>query len=167
MHNAKDIREYFEAYRAAREARGIVDEDVWNMNETGFRIGCGRAHWVVSGHSRKPLLLTDPDNREYVTSCECISAGGRDIPPMVIIAGVLILEKWAQQNDLNDDVLLTTSPTSYSNDDLAIDWLKHFDKHSRKGQVGAWRMLILDGYGSHMTYEFFTYAKRNQIELFR
>ena len=28
-------------------------------------------------------------------------------------------------------------------------------------------MLIMDGYGSHMTYEFFTYAKRNQIELFR
>ena len=166
-HNGKDIREYFEAYRAAREARGIVDEDVWNMDETGFRIGYGRAHWVVSGHSRKPLLLTDPDNREYVTSCECISAGGRDIPPMVIIAGVLILEKWAQQNDLNDDVLLTTSPTGYSNDDLAIDWLKHFDKHSRKGQVGAWRMLIMDGYGSYMTYEFFTYAKRNQIELFR
>ena len=166
-HNAKDIREYFEAYRAAREARGIVDEDVWNMDETGFRIGCGRAHWVVSGHSRKPLLLTDPDNREYVTSCECISAGGRDIPLMVIIAGVLILEKWAQQNDLNDDVLLTPSPTGYSNDDLAIDWLKHFDKHSRKGQVGAWRMLIMDGYGSHMTYEFFTYAKRNQSELFR
>ena len=91
-HNAKDIREYFEAYRAAREARGIVDEDVWNMDETGFRIGCGRDHWVVSGHSRN-LLLTDPDNREYVTSCECISAGGRDIPTMVIIAGVLSLEK--------------------------------------------------------------------------
>ena len=143
-----------------------MDEDVWNMDETGFRVGCGRAHWVVSGHSRKPLLLTNLDNREYVTSCECISAGGRDIPPMVIIAGVLILEKWAQQNDLNDDVLLTTSPTGYSNDDLAIDWLKHFDKHSRKGQVGAWRMLIMDGYGSHMTYEFFTYAKRKQIELF-
>ena len=51
-HNAKDIHEYFEAYRAAREARGIVDEDVWNMDETGFRICCGRAHWVVSGHSR-------------------------------------------------------------------------------------------------------------------
>ena len=137
------------------------------MDEMGFRIGCDRAHWVISTHSRKPLLLTDPDNREYVTSCECISAGGRNIPPMVIIAGVLILEKWTQQNDLNDDVLLTTSPTGYSNDDLAIDWLKHFDKHSRKGQVGAWRMLIMDGYGSHMTYEFFTYAKRNHIELFR
>ena len=128
--------EYFEAYRTARKTRGIADEDVWNMDETGFRIGCGRAHWVISTHSRKPLLLTGPDNREYVTSCECISAGGRNIPPMVIIAGVLILEKWPQQNDLNDDVLLTTSPTGYSNDDLAIDWLKHFDKH-RKGQVGA------------------------------
>ena len=137
------------------------------MDETGFRIGCGRAHWVVSTHSRKSLLLTDSDNREYITSCECISVGGRDIPPMIIIAGAWVLEKWAQHNDLDDDILLTTSPTAYSNDDLALDWLKHFDKHSRKGQVGAWRMLIMDGYGSHMTFEFFTYAKRNKIELFR
>ena len=47
--------------------------------------------------------------------------GGETFPPMLIIAGVLILEKWAQQNDLNDDVLMTTNPTGYSNDDLAID----------------------------------------------
>ena len=94
-----------------------MDEDVWNIDKIGFRIGCGRAHCVVSGHSRKPLLLTDPDNREYVNSCKCISPGGRDIPLILIIAGVLILEKWAQQNDLNDDILLTISPTCYSNND--------------------------------------------------
>ena len=48
-----------------------------------------------------------------------------------------MLEKWTQNNNLNDDILLIISPTGYSNDDLALDWLKHFDKHSRKGQIGA------------------------------
>ena len=79
--------EYFEAYRTTRKTRGIADEDVWNMDEAGFRIVYSRAHWVISTHSRKPLLLTDPDNREYLTSYEYISSGGRNIPPMVVIAG--------------------------------------------------------------------------------
>lgn len=38
---------------------------------------------------------------------------------MLILCGVHILEKWAEENDL-DDILLATSPTGYSNDELAL-----------------------------------------------
>ena len=55
------------------------------MDETGFRIGCGKAHWVLSAHKIKQLLLTDPDNRSYVTSVECISAGGFAMSSMIIM----------------------------------------------------------------------------------
>ena len=166
-HDSESMIKHFEQYKLLRELRGIVDEDTWNMDETGFRIGCGKAHWVISTHSHKPLLMKDPDNRDYITSVESSSGGGRDIPPMIILPGVQIKEKWALENDLDDDILFAVSSTGYSNDDLAIDWLKHFDKHSAKGQIGAWRLLILDGYGSHMTYEFFEYAQSKHIELFR
>ena len=90
----------------------------------------------------KPMLLTDPDSREYITSVESISGGGKTIPPMLILCGIQILEKWAQENDLDDDILLATSLTGYSNDELALQWLKHFKIHSRKSQVGVWRLLI-------------------------
>ena len=63
--------------------------------------------------------------------------------------------------------MFAISESGYSNDELAIKWLEHFEKHSRMGQVGAWRLLILDGYGSHLTFEFFTFAKEHKIELFR
>ena len=76
------------------------------MDETGFRAGCGRAHWVITLDPEKPMLLTDPDNREYITSVESISGGGKTIPPMLILCGIQILEKWAQENDLDDDILL-------------------------------------------------------------
>ena len=33
--------------------------------------------------------------------------------------------------------------------------------------MGVWRLLILDGYGSHLTYEFYEYAQQHHIELFR
>lgn len=110
------------------------------MDETGFRIGCGKAHWVVTLHAQKSLLLMDPDNRKYISSVESISAGERDIPPMIILAGKQILKRWAVGNDLDDDVLFAVSDTGYSNDDLAMDWLRHFNAHSKKTQKGAWRL---------------------------
>ena len=99
---------------------GITDRDVWNMNETDFRIECERAQMIVTLNPNKPLRMTDSDNRTYLTSVESISSDGADISPMLIISGVHILHKWAV-NDLNSNILLETSPTGYSNDDLAMD----------------------------------------------
>ena len=113
------------------------------------------------------MLLTDLDNQEYFTSVESISGEGKTIPPIIILCGIFILEKWAKENDLDRDILLATSPTGYSNDELALQWLKHFEIHNRKSQVGVWRLLILDEYGSHLNYEFYKYVQKYHIELFR
>ena len=86
---------------------------------------------------------------------------------MLILSGKQTKIKWALENDLDPRILLSTSESGYSNDELAIKWLVHFEEHSRIGQVGAWRLLIMDGYGSHLTFEFFTFAQEHKIELFR
>ncbi len=82
--NENDFQEYFGKYKDIRIDKEIADEDVWNMDETGFRAGCGRAHWVITLDIDKPMLLTDPDNRQYITSVESISGGGKTNPPMLI-----------------------------------------------------------------------------------
>lgn len=104
------------------------------MGETGFRTGCNRAHWVITHDPEKLVLLTDSDNWEYITSVERISGGGKTIPPMLSLCVIQILEKWAQEND---DVLLATSPTGYSNDELALQSLTHFEIRSRRSQLGV------------------------------
>ncbi|KAF6231822.1 hypothetical protein HO173_009905 [Letharia columbiana] len=38
------------------------------MDETGFRIGCGIVHYVITLDKSKPLRFVDPDNRDYITS---------------------------------------------------------------------------------------------------
>ena len=63
------------------------------MDETGFRVGCGVAHWVITMDVEKKLLLSDLDNREFLTACKSISDGGMKILPMLILSGALILEK--------------------------------------------------------------------------
>ena len=150
-HDVECIREAYNAFRRRVEEKGVQVEDIWNMDETGFRIGCGIAHCIITLDKSKPLRFVDPDNRDYITSVEAISAGGRSMPPFVILKGAHILQKWAS-NDLPNETVLAVSPTGYSNDRLAYDWLLHFDTYSCRGQRGEWRALILDGFGSHYTF---------------
>ncbi len=70
------------------------------------------------------------------------------------------------KNDLDVEILLLTSSIGYSNDDLAFKWLQHLDRESCKTQIGAWRLLILDSYGSHLIYKFYQYARKHSVELF-
>ena len=166
-HGLEDMTEYFNKLERVIKEKGITAVDVWNMDETGFRIGCGRAKMVIMLDPNKPLRMMDPDNRDYITSVECVSSGGEVIPPMLIISGVNILHKWCQENDLDEDTLIGTSESSYSNDDLAMDWLHHFIHHTRRRRSGSYILLIIDGFGSHATIPFFELAIANNIILFR
>ena len=82
---------------------------------------------------------------------ECISTGGWAIDPFIIILAKVFLEKLF---DNNLDYIYALSNTGYIDDYLAIQWLYHFDRHTRGKQQGQYRLLIFDGHGSHITYEF-------------
>lgn len=110
---------------------------------------------MITLDPNKPLRMTDPENRDYITSVECISSAGEAILPLVILSGVNILHKWCQHNDLDGDKLIGTSETGYSNGGLAIDWLHHFIHHTKNRRAGAWILLVIHGFGWHSTLLFF------------
>lgn len=103
------------------------------MDDISFQIECGKTHWVIFTHAKKPPLFMDPDNQDYVISIKTISGRRYNIPSIVILDGVNILEKWVK-NNLPDNIDFTTSPTGYLNDDIILAWLKHFGYHSKKSQ---------------------------------
>jgi len=65
-----------------------------------------------------------------------------------------------------DNYLIATSESGYNNDDLTIKWLEHFERFSGERQVGAYRLLLLDGFGSHCTKQFIDYCDRYKIIVF-
>jgi hypothetical protein len=108
--------------------------------------------------------MSDPDTRESLTSLEAINAAGDAAPSMLILPGTVLLEG-EFNNDIDDNVLFGTNTetgSGYSNDQLAIDWLEHFERMTRPGvktrqgivHNNEWRLLIMDGHGSHLTREF-------------
>ncbi len=136
------------------------------MNESDFRIEVKRDHIVITLIKKKPFRAIDSKVRNLVSDVKMISAEEEKIFLMLIVFEINILNKWVQKNDLNDDLLLATTEFEYSNDEKIFDWLKHFDFHSRKTQVEAHRLLIMNNYESHLTYEFLQYVNFHNIVIF-
>lgn len=76
----KEIAKHFERFKEKREELGVADKDIWNMDETGFRVGCGIAYCVITLQKSKKLYLRDSEVRNFVTLTECINSTGRSIP---------------------------------------------------------------------------------------
>ncbi len=63
--------------------------------------------------------MKNPDNREFCTAIECINGEGKNIPLIIVLTGINLLIPHFH-NDIEDDVLFTTSETGYSNDWISL-----------------------------------------------
>jgi hypothetical protein len=62
-HHPEDLLEWYSRYKEAKEKHGVVDSDIYNFDETGFRIGVGRDQWVVTREPKRPLSFGSSSNQ--------------------------------------------------------------------------------------------------------
>lgn len=99
----------------------------------------------------KPRLLQS-GNREWVTAVECISVRGIAVPLFIILKSVNKLLDWYNLPSLSSDWAITESLNGWTSDELGLEWLqKIFDPWMKLYTVGWYRLLVLDGYSSHLT----------------
>jgi len=138
---------------------------MYNYDESGFMIGYARSQWIVTKAISRQSYLASSQTRELATVGETISGDGEVLPLLIVLSGQLHLEGWIN-NELDGDTLMAISDSGYTNDEISLAWLKHFDKFSAKRQTGAWRLLLLDNYGSHATKELLDYSDEHKILLY-
>ena len=141
---------------------GILPESTWNMDETGFRIGMGKDQLIVTKRKRAHYFGI-PENRESAIAIECISAGGNHLPAFLILSGQMHMAQWYQVAELHLDTAIHPAESGYSNNEISLEWLKHFEEHSKRTSLGVKRLLILDGHGSHHTRQFIQYCDDHNI----
>jgi hypothetical protein len=73
------------------------------------------------------------------------------------------MSQWYEQPEMDPEMAIITSASGYWNDEISLEWLRHFEQHSRRGIVGKYRLLIFDGHGSHFTCEFIKYCEDHDI----
>ncbi|KAH7563685.1 hypothetical protein BM1_00732 [Bipolaris maydis] len=174
-HKADNItlyRRYFRLLHDKLDQYDIQPHDIYNMDEKGFllRVNC-RSKRVFSKQLWDQKKVTAPmrdGSREWITTIGCICADGSWVDPMVIFEGKSGLhDDWVQhlQPDLHQ-MFFATSDSGWSNNELGVSWLKQvFDRQTKDKAKRDYRLLLLDGHGSHITPDFIDYCDSHRILL--
>jgi len=143
---------------------GVHPDDVHNFDETGFQMGVIGSMKVVTGSERRTRPdLIQPGDREWVTVIQGICAAGYAIPPFIIYKGIVHISAWYEEEDIPYDWKLSVSTNGWTTNALGLEWLKHFDQHTKARQKGSYRLLILDGHESHLNQDFKDYCLVHKI----
>jgi hypothetical protein len=117
---------------------------------------------VVTSTERDRTVSVQPGNREWVIAIESINAAGWVLPPIIILKGVMHQKSWYEA--VPSDWTIGVSENGWTTDESGLAWLKEvFNKHTQSRTAGKYRLLILDGHGSHVTAEFDQYCTQNSI----
>jgi hypothetical protein len=156
------IAAWFKLVEETRQAYSILDDDVYNFVETGFMMGVAATSKVVTSSDTTGRAVTvQPGNRGWVTTIECINASSWCLPPFVILSEKLHQASWYQH--LPPDWVVAVSDNGWATDELSVEWVKHFNRHTAPRTHRVYRLLILDGHSSHATPEFDQYCIENKI----
>ena len=167
--NVYNIRDWFHKLEVIMREHDIFPKDFWNMDEIGLRIGIGRGQWVIVPaddmyESRFSHIISIHGNQDQCTIIESVSAAGNSIPPLVIMKGVIILKRWfAELPPELDNLLVGTSDSGYSNDTLFFQWLQYWEYFTGIYRHGRYRILLLDGYDSHLTYSALKFCEQQNV----
>lgn len=151
----------------------IQPYNLYNMDEKGFMIGMLKKTKRVfdkEAFERGQIVGNTQDgNCEWITAVCCICADGTHIPPGLIYKAKTgdVQDSWVQDlNAKKDLAFFTSSSTGWTNDDLGFEWLTGiFDQFSKgKAWLGRdWRLLMLDGHGSHLNMRFLDWCLNHRI----
>lgn len=147
------IGPWFELVKNTISKYGILPEDTYNFDESGFQIGQISASKVVTATDRpgKPKQ-TKPTNTEWVTLIQGACADGSLIPPFLVIKGKEYNQGWFE--GLPSTWAFSVSPNGWTTNQIGFQWIQHFEKHTRSRTIGSKRLLVLDNHKSHTTSDF-------------
>jgi hypothetical protein len=164
--NRHQIQPWFQQVKDVIDKYHIHVDDIYNFDETGFAMGL-----ICTSSSSKVAVLADtvgratviqPGNRMWSTVIETINATGWALPPFVILQGKSQMKQWYK--DLQTKKWkITVSPNGWTNDKIGVQFINHFHRWTKDRITGTYRLLLLDGHGSHATPDFEQFCRQNGI----
>jgi hypothetical protein len=158
------LRAFLEHYEQTRERLGIQAENTYNMDETGIALGVCTNTRVLARASKKKADVKSPENREWVSIIECVSAIGRKLRCAVIFKGQSLQTTWFPAKSV-PSWLYTTSENGWTSNAIGLEWLQRIFLPETAPADGQYRFLILDGHGSHISLDFLLLCKQHKVYL--
>ena len=169
--SAASYRHYFSTLRREIDQYNIQPHNCYNMDEKGFLIGrLQKAKRVFPKAlvQRQKLLGAGQDgSREWITLIATICADGSSLPPALIYKAASgdLQDSWLQDYDPQEHPCwFASSANGWTSDELGLSWLQSLFHEQTVSKAGRdWRLLILDGHGSHCTLRFLEWCRSHKI----
>ncbi|RYO08465.1 hypothetical protein AA0111_g12884 [Alternaria arborescens] len=164
---------YFKLLHEKMEEYNVQPLHIFNMDEKGFQLGrIARSKRIFSKqlYEQKGLRQALEDgSSEWITVMACICSDGKVLSPSLIFQGSngAVQSSWVDAiQEGEHSVFVTSSPSGWSNNDIGLAWLKQvFERETRRYASTGYRLLVLDGHGSHVTTDFIEYCHEHKILL--
>ena len=160
----ENFEKWFNVYRDATTTYKVAPCNIYNLDETGFQMGdTARSYVIIDKRLGTKGYTGRGSNTENITVIECGCMDGTVLSPFIIFKGKNLQSTWFSE-DAPNDWMAVTSDSGWTNNLLAITWLKEvFDKHTRAKAKGGPRILIIDGHSSHVSPEFLEHCENRHI----
>jgi len=108
--NPDTIGNWFRLVHSIKEKYGILDDDMYNFDETGFMMGVISSQLVVTSvYRRGKAKLVQPGSRIWTTVIQGINALGWAISPYIIFAEKAHIGTWYDNNFIPHDWVIGVS----------------------------------------------------------
>ena len=145
------VKYQFDLYQTTKYKYNIKNENVYNINEKGMLQGIiGKMKVIILKHKKKQYM-TEPGNCEWVTLIESISLipCRRRLQPWIIFKGKQHIK---QQSTIYLEAHIALSDKGWTDNKLGYKQLERcFKPQTRPNNPDEQRLLIIDGYASHVT----------------
>ena len=156
------VTEWFSIIGKELASPAILDENVYNMDETGVRLGNLGSLKVLVSRDELQNYRGAGSQRTLITAVECISATGRCLDPLVIWPAKSHRSNWTTHP--TPGWHFACSETGYTNNVINLYWMQHvFDPQTKPTANGKRRILINDGQLSHESLDVMTFCFENNI----
>jgi hypothetical protein len=161
----EQIQEFYDRVDRVRREKNIRPENTWNMDEAGTALGICTNSMVLGDSQKKRTYVQSPQDREWVSMVETVSATGGSTRPVAIFKGKTPQTTWFRHDEV-PNWIYTASENGWTSNQIALAWLTDvFIPETKPSGDNEARLLILDGHGSHITTDFLWTCKQNNIYL--
>ena len=163
--NPELLQTWFESLQSLMRRIRVHPSNIWNIDETGIALGVCSNQRVIGSSSTTQTYIQTPENREWVSIIECISALGKKITPVVIFKGKSLQSSWFTLGR-TPEYYYTTSENGWTSNAIGLQWLNEVFLPSTQCGDGVPRLLLLDNHGSHISIEFMKICWQNDVYLY-
>lgn len=160
--NKVEVELFYNNLETLMEKHNFEPTRIFNMDETGISSVQKPVHILAPKGKHQVGSATSWERGRNITVVCAMSASGSYIPPMFIYPRQRmspLLERGGPAGSV-----YTCSHNGWTNEDIFLDWLKHFKKIAKPSQEDP-VLLILDNHGSHISLPSYEFCRENYIHV--